>query len=168
MGSAALFAIQAPLCVASTLGALKRPAADGCAEDAACPVSAFSAVQATALGATWACDPIFAFGTASTGRLCRQVRIPRAIEPHEARQPARLESRNLSPTALSCHTRGHGELTGGSSVHVSVDFTPNCWSRNGVGTAQNLATTLLTPISRPVQGGVPGRPVVFKKGRVLN
>jgi hypothetical protein len=65
--------------MASTLGTLKRPAADGCAEDVACPVSAFSAVQATALGAASACEFIFAFDGASTGRLtrrlCRQVRV---------------------------------------------------------------------------------------------
>ena len=92
MGSTLL--AMAPLCVANTLGVLKRPAVDGCAEDVACPVSAFSAVQATALGATWACDPIFAFGTASTGRLYSQVRILIAIQPREVRQPARLKSRN--------------------------------------------------------------------------
>ena len=37
---------MAPVCVANTLGTLERPAADGCAEDAACPVSAFYAAQA--------------------------------------------------------------------------------------------------------------------------
>jgi hypothetical protein len=44
MGSALL--AMAPVCVANTLGTLERPAADGCAEDAACPVSAFYAAQA--------------------------------------------------------------------------------------------------------------------------
>jgi hypothetical protein len=85
--------------VANTLGVLKRTAADGCAEDVACPVSAFSAVQATALGAASAYEFIFAFGTASTGRLCRQVRVLLAKEPFKVRKPARLERRN--PTARS-------------------------------------------------------------------
>ena len=70
--------------VSSTLGTLTRPAADGCAEDAACPDSAFSAVQATALGAASAYEFIFAFGGASTGRLRRQVRVLLA----QVREPA--------------------------------------------------------------------------------
>ena len=87
------------LCVAHTFRAFKRPAADGCAEDDACPVPAFYAVQATAPGATWACDPIIAFGRASTGRLCHQGRILLTTEPREVRQPARLQNRK--PTAPS-------------------------------------------------------------------
>ena len=68
----------------------KRTAADGCAEDVAYPVSAFSAVQATALGAASAYEFIFAFGTASTGRLCRQVRVLLAKEPFKVRKPSQL------------------------------------------------------------------------------
>jgi|LauGreSBDMM110SN_4_FD.fasta_scaffold82900_1 hypothetical protein len=91
MGSALL--AMPPVCVAQTFCPFKRPAAEACAEDVACPVSAFYAVEATAPGATWACDPIFAFGRASTVRLCHQVRILLTTEPREVRQPALLESR---------------------------------------------------------------------------
>ena len=98
-GSALIAVARFKFFVANTLGVLKRTAADGCAEDVACPVSAFSAVQATALGAASAYEFIFAFGTASTGRLCRQVRVLLAKEPFKVRKPARLERRN--PTARS-------------------------------------------------------------------
>jgi hypothetical protein len=94
-----------PVCVAQTFCPFKRPAADGCAEDVACPVSAVYAVEATAPGATWAWDPIFAFGRASTVRLCRQVRILLTTEPREVRQPARLESRK--PAAPSSRLLSH-------------------------------------------------------------
>ncbi len=67
-GSALIAVARFKFFVANTLGVLKRTAADGCAEDVTCPVSAFSAVQATALGAA-SYEFIFAFGTASTGRL---------------------------------------------------------------------------------------------------
>jgi hypothetical protein len=98
-GSALIAVARFKFFVANTLGVLKRTAADGCAEDVTCPVSAFSAVQATALGAASAYEFIFAFGTASTGRLCRQVRVLLAKEPFKVRKPARLERRN--PTARS-------------------------------------------------------------------
>ena len=98
-GSALIAVARFKFFVANTLGVLKRTAADGCAEDVACPVSAFSAVQATALGAASAYEFIFAFGTASTGRLCRQVRVLLAKEPFKVRKPARLERQN--PTARS-------------------------------------------------------------------
>ena len=95
-GSALIAVARFKFFVANTLGTLKRTAADGCAEDVACPVSAFSAVQAAALGAASAYEFIFAFGGASTGR---QVRVLLAMEPRKVRQPAGLERRN--PTARS-------------------------------------------------------------------
>ena len=91
MGSA--LHAMAPLCVANTLGVLKRPAAIAALKTL--PVRFLHSLQYRRLpSATWACDPIFAFGTASTGRLYRQVRILIAIQPREIRQPARLKSRN--------------------------------------------------------------------------
>jgi len=89
-GSALIAVARFKFFVANTLGVLKRTAADGCAEDVAYPVSAFSAVQATALGAASAYEFIFAFGTASTGRLCRQVRVLLAKEPFKVRKPSQL------------------------------------------------------------------------------
>jgi hypothetical protein len=96
MGSALIAVARFTFFVANTLGTLKSTAADGCAEDVACPVSAFSAVQATALGAASAYVFIFAFGGASIGR---EVRVLLAMEPRKVRQPAGLERRN--PTARS-------------------------------------------------------------------
>ena len=53
---------MAPLCVANTLGVLKRPAAIAALKTL--PVRFLHSLQYRRLpSATWACDPIFAFGT---------------------------------------------------------------------------------------------------------
>ena len=139
MGSALL--AMPPVCVAQTFCPFKRPAANGCAEDVACPVSAVYAVEATAPGATWACDPIFAFGRASTGRLCHQLRILLTTEPREVRQPARLESRN--PTApssrlpsLACDIRIGGDVRGASPCGTRGSTPPNRGRRRDDATAR--------------------------------
>ena len=80
------------------IGTLRRTAADGCAEDVACPVSLFSAVQAAALGAASAYEFMFAFGGASTGR---QVRVLLAMEPRKVRRPAASGLERRNPTARS-------------------------------------------------------------------
>ena len=58
----------------------------------------------------------------------------------------------------ACDIRDHDELTGGSSGHVSVDLPQIGGREFGVGIAQNLATTLLTPISLPLSRWSTGPP----------
>jgi len=129
------------LFVAHTFRPFERPAADGCAEDVACPVSAINAVEATAPGATWACDPIFAFGRASTGRLCHQGRILLTTEPQEVSQPALLESRK--PTApssrllsLACGIRIGEDVRGAIPCGTPGSSPPNRGRRREDATAR--------------------------------
>ena len=62
----------------------------------------------------------------------------------------------------ACDIRGHGELKTKAQATCQL-ISPNWWSRNGVGIAQNLATILLTPISLPLSRWSTGPPCPFQK-----
>jgi hypothetical protein len=66
-------------------------------------------------------------------------------------------------TVPARHIRPHGELTGGSSAHVSVVVPTFGGCEIGVGIARFRPHLAKPPFRTHVQGRVPGRGFIFKK-----